>query len=169
MSKEEDLPVTEKEEQKFWELGLLGCKSAISLLHTVYYYYGKLFRFCSGVHSNITVANVDVGSDFIRFKENVVKTFHGGFIDWKYEPRLVKHVCHPLKGKHECCLDEIYNMCTGLVQACSSEVTSFYFNPKSKRFAFHKQPWELKRKRTYYPRRIMKEALSARPLSIQLI
>ena len=163
MSKEEDLPVTEKEEQKFWGLGHSGCKSAISLQHIVYYYYGKLFRFCSGVHSNITVANVDVGSDF------VVKTFHGGFTDCKYEPSLVKRVCHPLKGKQECCLDEIYNMCTGLVRACSSEVTSFYFNPKSKRFAFHKQPWELKRPRTYYPRRIMKEALSARPLSIQLI
>ena len=145
LSKEEDLPVTNKEEQKFWELGLLGCKSAISLLHTVYYYFGKLFSLRSGEHSNITVANVDVGSDSIRFKENVVKTCHGGFTDWKYEPRLEKHVCHPLKGKHECCLDEIYNMCTGLMQACSSEVTSFYFNPKSKRFAFDKQPRKLKR------------------------
>ena len=82
MSKEEDLPVTaENEKQKFWELGLLGCKSAILLLHTVYYYYGKLFRPRSGEHSNITVANVDVGSDFIRFKENVVKTFYDGFTD----------------------------------------------------------------------------------------
>ena len=146
MSKEEqDLPVTEKEEQKFWELGHLGCISrAISFLHTVYYYYGKLFRLRSGEHRNITVANVYVISDFIRFKENVIKAFHGGLIDWKYEPRLVKHVCHPLNGKHECCLNEIYNMCTGLVQACSNEVTSFYFKPKSKRFAFDKQPLGIK-------------------------
>ena len=118
------------------ELGLLGCRSTISLLHPVYYYYGKLFRLRSGEHSNITVANVDVGSDFIRFKENVVKTFQVGFTDWKYEPRLVKHVCHPLNGKHECCLDELYNMCTGLVQTCSNEVTSFYFKPKSTCFCF---------------------------------
>ena len=33
--KEEKVPVTENEEQKFWELGLLGCKSAKSLLQTV--------------------------------------------------------------------------------------------------------------------------------------
>ena len=92
MSKEEDLPVAENEEQKFWELKLLGCKPATSLLHTVYYNYGKLFRLRGGEHCNITVANVDVSSDFIRFKENVVKTFHGGFTDWKYEPHLVKHV-----------------------------------------------------------------------------
>ena len=75
LSKEGDLPVTENEEQKFWELGLLGCRSTISLLHPVYYYCGKLFRLRSGEHSNTNVANVDVGSDFIRFKENVVKTF----------------------------------------------------------------------------------------------
>ena len=53
LSKEEDLPVAENEEQKFWELGLLGCKSAISLLHTVYYYYGKLFRLRGSEHCNI--------------------------------------------------------------------------------------------------------------------
>ena len=40
-----------------------------------------LFRLRRGEHSNITVANADVGSDFIRFKENVVKTFHSGFTD----------------------------------------------------------------------------------------
>jgi len=107
LSKEEDLPVTEKEEQMLGELGLSGCKSAISLLHIVYYYCGKLFRLRSGEHCNITVANVDVGSDFIRFKENEVKTFDGGFTDWKYEPHLIKHVCDPSNGKHECCLDEI--------------------------------------------------------------
>ena len=33
--KEEKVPVTENEEQKFLELGLLGCKSSKSLLHTV--------------------------------------------------------------------------------------------------------------------------------------
>ena len=36
--KEERVPATENEEQKFCELGLLGCKSATLLLHTVYYY-----------------------------------------------------------------------------------------------------------------------------------
>ena len=35
-------------------------------------------------------------------------------------------------------------MCTGLVQACSNEVTSFYFKPKSRRFAFDKQPLGIK-------------------------
>ena len=100
----------------------------------------KLFGLRSGKHSKLTVANVDVGSDFIRFEENVVKTFHGVFTDLKYKPRLVKHVCHPLNRKHECCLHERYIMCTGFVQACSNEVTSFYTKPKSKRFAFDKQP-----------------------------
>ena len=59
-------------------MGLLGCKSANSFLHKVYY-YNKLFGLRCGEHSNIAVANFDVGSDFIRSEENVVKTFRGGF------------------------------------------------------------------------------------------
>ena len=35
-------------------------------------------------------------------------------------------------------------LCTGFVQACSNEVTSFYTKPKSKRFAFDKQPVGIK-------------------------
>ena len=31
-----------------------------------------------GEHRNITVANFQLGSNFIRFEENVAKTFHGG-------------------------------------------------------------------------------------------
>lgn len=34
--KAEKFPVTEEEESKFWELELLGCQSAKSLLNTVY-------------------------------------------------------------------------------------------------------------------------------------
>ena len=77
-------------------MGLLGCKSAKSLLHTVSYYNGKLFELCGGEHRNITVANFDVGSNFIHFEENVVKTFHGCLTDLKYEPRVAKYGCHPL-------------------------------------------------------------------------
>ena len=71
LSKEEDLPVTKNKEQKFWELGLLGCKSAISLLHTVYIIISESYLGFAAVniYCNITVANVDVGSDFFRFKE----------------------------------------------------------------------------------------------------
>lgn len=35
IKKEEKVPVAENEEQKFWELGLLSCKSVKSLLLTV--------------------------------------------------------------------------------------------------------------------------------------
>ena len=79
--KEEKVPVTENEEQKFWELGPSGCKSSKSLLHTVYYYNGKLFGLRGGKHRNITVANFDAGLNLISFEENVVKPFHGNLTD----------------------------------------------------------------------------------------
>ena len=46
--KAEKLPVTEDEESKSWELGLLGCQSTKSLLNTVNYYNGKLFGLRGG-------------------------------------------------------------------------------------------------------------------------
>ena len=60
--------------------GLLGCQSAKSLLNTVNYYNGKLFGLRGGEHRN-TVANFELGNNFIRFEENVAKTFHGGLTD----------------------------------------------------------------------------------------
>lgn len=42
------LPVTETEEKKFSEFGLLGFKFAKSLLHTVYSYNGKFFGLRGG-------------------------------------------------------------------------------------------------------------------------
>ena len=92
------------------------------MLHSVYYYNVKLFGLRGGEHNNITEANFDAGSDFIRFEENVLKTFHGAFTDLKYKPRLdSEYACHPLNGKHESCLDEIYSMYIGSVEACSNE------------------------------------------------
>ena len=67
----------------------LVCKPAKSLLHDrVYYYYVKLFGLRRGEHSNVTEANFDVGSDFIRFEENGVKTFHGGLYRFEIQTTL---------------------------------------------------------------------------------
>ena len=63
----EKLLVSEEEESKFWELGLLGCQSTKSLLNTVYYYNGKLFSLHGGQHRNITVANFELGNNFYSF------------------------------------------------------------------------------------------------------
>ena len=139
IKKAEKLPVTQEEENKFWEMGLLGCQSAKSLLNTVYFYNGKLFGLRGVEHRNITIANFQLGSNFIRFEENVAKTFHGGLTDLKYKPRVVKHVCHPLNEKHESCLVELFRMYIGLVQSISSEITAFYFKPNSKCLAYDKQ------------------------------
>ena len=75
--------VNSEEEELFWSKGLFGLSSAKSLLNTVYFYNGKLFGLCGDEHRNITVANFELGGNFIRFEENVAKTFHGGLTDLK--------------------------------------------------------------------------------------
>lgn len=62
------------------------------------------------------MANFERGNNFIRFEENVAKTFHGDLTDLKYELWVVKSVCHHLNEKHESCLVELYDMYVGLVQ-----------------------------------------------------
>ena len=91
--KAEKLQVTQEEENKFWEMGLLGCQSAKSLLNTVYFYNGKLFGLRGGDHRNITVANFELGRNFIRFEENVAKTFHGGLTGLKYDRAAGSEAC----------------------------------------------------------------------------
>ena len=51
--KEEKVPVTENEEQKFWELGLLGCKSSKSFRHTV------LFIVITESYLGLTAVNIE--------------------------------------------------------------------------------------------------------------
>jgi hypothetical protein len=81
--------ITEAEEEAFWANGLLGKSSSQVLLNTVYFYNGKLFDLRSSEHRAITLNNFTIGENFIKFEENVCKTFHGGITDLKYKPRIV--------------------------------------------------------------------------------
>ena len=75
--------------------------TAKSLLNTVYFYNGKLFRLRGGEHRSLVLTNFEVGFNFVKFEENSCKTFHGGLTDLKYIPKVVKHICHPLGERHE--------------------------------------------------------------------
>ena len=50
-------------------------------------------------HRNICLNNFEIGENYIHFEENVSKTYHGGLLDLKYEPHVVKHVCHEVGQK----------------------------------------------------------------------
>ncbi|KAK3753085.1 hypothetical protein QZH41_011454 [Actinostola sp. cb2023] len=50
--KEEKKPFTDEEEDRMWKEGVLGLKSAKkNLMHSLYYYNGKLFGLRTGKHS----------------------------------------------------------------------------------------------------------------------
>ena len=48
-SKKQAEPITEEEENRLWELGLLGDLNAQTLLHTMVWMCGLCFALCSGV------------------------------------------------------------------------------------------------------------------------
>ena len=43
----------------------------------------------------------------IKFEENLCKTLHGGLGDLKYVPKIIKHISHDIRQKHDPCLLEI--------------------------------------------------------------
>ena len=138
--KEEKQPVNEEDEKKFWTMGLLGKNSAKSLLNVVYFYNGKLFGLRASEHRNICLNNFEIGENYIRFEENVSKTYHGGLLDLKYEPRVVRHVCHEVGQKHYPCLVDMYRLYIGLVEIFGKGRGAFYFKPNAKKFSFDKCP-----------------------------
>lgn len=73
--------ITLEEEELFWQMGLLGEKSAESLLHTIYFYNGKLFGLRANEHRLLRVGNIVVQENLIIFDESISKTFHGGLKD----------------------------------------------------------------------------------------
>ena len=114
-------PVTDEEERQLWQSGVFGMETAKSFLNVVYNYNSKLFGLRGGEHRRICLKNFEIGDSYIRFEENASKTIHGGLLDLKYEPRVVRHICHSVGEHHERCLIEYYRLYIGLVQICAKE------------------------------------------------
>ena len=65
------------------------------------FYNGKLFGLRATEHRNVSFEHFEIGGNYIHFEENLSKTFHRVLLDLKYEPRVVKHVCHKVAQKHD--------------------------------------------------------------------
>lgn len=87
--KREREAVTEEEEKIMWQKNLLGCQTAKSLLHTIYFYNGKLFGIRSNEHRNLRVHNFRIDRNSLTYDESLSKTYHSGLKDLKYSPRVV--------------------------------------------------------------------------------
>ena len=73
--------ITEEEESKLWKLNLLGKTTAESLLHTLYFYNGKLFGLRSNEHLLLRASNFKIVVNLIIFDETTSKTILGGLKD----------------------------------------------------------------------------------------
>ena len=131
--------ITDQEEDMFWQKGILGSSSSQALLNSAYFYNGKLFGLRSTEHRHITLNNFVIGGNFIKFEENVSKTFHGGLLDLKYEPRVVRHICHEEGKEHTTrCLVETYRLYIGLAEVNNKNGNAFNHKPDNKQLDFFK-------------------------------
>lgn len=140
--KEEKEPVSLEEEEKMWQAGELGAKSARSLLNTLYFYNGKLFGIRSQEHRDLRLNYICLeNGNTIVFRENCSKTFHGGISDMKKKGRVATHICHEVgKENHKRCLFDMYKRYFSLVSSLKSKNEAFYFQPFETKFAFKNMP-----------------------------
>ena len=137
--------ITAEEEKTLWDKGLLGCHTAKALLHTVYFYNGKLFGLRASEHRNLRYNNFKVDSNSITYDESVSKTYHGGMKDLKYTPRVVKHICCPPGAdnvNHYPCLVNCYAKYLENVKFLGQKNNAFYFRPNANKdkFSFDNSP-----------------------------
>ena len=56
--KVEHKEITAEQETQLWEKGLLGIATAVTLLHTVYFYNGNIFGLWAGEHRLLRKCNI---------------------------------------------------------------------------------------------------------------
>lgn len=127
--KPERREITAEEEEMMWAKGVLGTETAECLLHTIYFYNGKMFGLRAAEHRQLRFHNIRVENNHVVFDESYSKTFHGGLNDLKYQPRVVKHFCHKPGVEHDRCLVYIYKMYLRKNQKLAENIEAFYFRP----------------------------------------
>ena len=95
-----------------------------------------LFGLRAGEHRNITVRNIRVSDNCLRFEENSLKSFHGGICDLKYVPRAITHICHDRGLTYSRCLVEVYRLYSGFCDSPCKMGTAIYLKPKKSLLGF---------------------------------
>ena len=134
--KGEKEPVSDEEEERMYQQGLLGEASAKTLLHTIYFYKGKIFGMRSQEHRQLRLDDIKIENDkSIVYRENISITFHGGIADMKMKGKVVKDLCHGNENdSHKRCLVKIYKCYVE-----SYKANAFYFQQiNDVRFEFKK-------------------------------
>ena len=95
--KKQATPITNEEESKLWELGLLGDSTPQVLLDTLIWMCGLYFALRGGVelrelkHQQIELHEVSDGPSYLQYYENVSKNNAGGLKQRKIEAKVVPH------------------------------------------------------------------------------
>ena len=112
---------------------MLGEASAKTLLHTIYFYNGKIFGMRPQEYLQLRLDDIKIEDDkTIVYQKNISKTFHGGIADMKKRGGVVKHLCHGNENDgHDHCLVKIYKRHFELVSKLRENVkaNAFYFQP----------------------------------------
>ena len=147
-SKKKAEPLTNHDEEKLWESGLLGDHSPNALLNTIFYMCGLFFALRSGAEHRclrlnppqITVHQSKEGT-YLLYVEDASKNHQGGLKGRKVSSKQVKHF-ENVENPYKCFVRLFQLYLSKLPQDCPKN--AFYFKPLQKYSAngvwFSKQP-----------------------------
>ena len=112
--KKQAQPITCEEEERLWQLGLLGDHSAQALVDTMVFQMGLYFALRSGQEhrrlryhpSQVTLFEPPGGRAYLVYQEDVSKTNQGGIQNMKKVPKEVVHYSNQSNPSR--CLERFY-------------------------------------------------------------
>ena len=132
------------------ELIMLGKTTAESLLHTLYFYNGKLFGLRSNEHRLLRARNFKIVDNLITLTKARRKRF---LVSSRIKNiTKIKHECHRPQEGHSPCLQFIYESYIELVKETAESIGAFYLKLKGDgSFGYEKSPIELDTLNTILP------------------
>lgn len=137
ISKRQAEPISQMEEEKLWEMGLLGDHSPQALLDTMIFYNGLYFALRSGrEHRQLRIRPCQIQlferegeRAYLQYTEDISKNRPGGIKGRHIKPKVVDH--HENIDSPQRCFVRLFKKYVSLCPK-SAEVTAFYLQPASK-------------------------------------
>ena len=122
--------ISNEEEQKLWELGILGVDSSKSLEQTVFYYIGKRYCIRGGEERQLGPSNFvrSYHRDCFTYIEHGSKNYSGRTKDFRYENKKVP--CPALFEERPSCLVYLLDLYLTKLPPYAFDKDVLYLRPK---------------------------------------
>ena len=120
--------ITEAEEERLWEMGILGCETPKALVRSVFFLNGKNLCLRGGQeHRDLRMLQFVREVDHWKYIEAGSKNFRGGIADLRRENKVVRQ--YPCSALGKRCHVYLLDLYMERLPPEAKEKNAFYFTP----------------------------------------